>query len=83
MTKLTIRQKKSLYNQQAVKHAISQCTTTNFRIKRKGKHCFYVTFEKAINSFLMNKIAKNLGLEISYQSDVRCIISDNYDTLMC
>ena len=83
MTKLTIRQKKSLYNQQAVKHAIKQCTTTQFKIKRKGKHCFYVTFETAVTSFLINKIAKKLGLEVSYQSDVRCIISDDYDASVC
>lgn len=83
MTKLTVRQKKSLYNQQAVKSAISQCTTTPFRIKRKGKHCFYITFENSINSFLISKIAKKLGLEITYQSDVRCIMSDDYSSSIC
>lgn len=83
MTKLTIRQKKSLYNQQAIGYTIAQCTPTEFRIKRKGKHCFHVTFETAVNSFLMNKIAKKLGLQVSYQSDVRCIISDDYDVSVC
>ena len=83
MTKLTIRQKKSLYNKQAIRYAIAQCTPTEFRIKRKGKHCFYVTFETAVSSFSINKIAKKLGLEVSYQSDVRSIISDNYDVSVC
>ena len=83
MTKLTVRQKKSLYNQQAVKSAISKCTTTPFRIKRKGKHCFYVTFETPVNSFLISKIAKKLGLEVTYQSDVRCIMSDDYSASIC
>lgn len=83
MTKLTIRQKNSLYNQQAIKFAIKQSTSARFKIKQKGKHCFYVTFETEIPSFSINKIAKRLGLEISYQSNVRCIISDEYDASLC
>ena len=79
MTKLTIRQKKSLFNQQAITHAVKKCTLVPFKIKRKGKHCFYITFSDNVNRSLANQIANKLGLQVDYQSDVRCIISDNYD----
>lgn len=83
MTKLTIRQKKSLYNHQKIRHIITQCTNSNFKMKRKGKRCFYITFENPIDTFSINKIAKKLGLQISYKSNVRCIISDDYNISIC
>ena len=82
MTHMTIRSKTSLYNQQGIKTLVNTCTRTPFKIKRKGKHCFYITFACHITPNTANLIATKLGLSISYQSDVRCIISDNFDAFM-
>lgn len=82
MAHLTVRSKKSFYNQQAIAKFISNCTKTPFKIKRKGKHCFYITFDTHIAPTTATLIASKLGLAISYQSDVRCIISDNFDAFM-
>ena len=82
MTNLTVRSKTSLYNQQAITRFISNCTKIPFKIKRKGKHCFYITFACHITPNTANLIATKLWLSISYQSDVRCIISDNFDAFM-
>lgn len=82
MTHLTVRSKTSLYNQQTIARFISNCTRIPFKIKKKGKHCFYITFDNHIPPNTANLIATKLGLSISYQSDVRCIISDNFDAFM-
>ncbi len=79
MTHLTIRQKKSFYNQQGISNIISSYTKTQFLIKRKGKHCFYITFKERVSNNLANTLAAKLGLSVSYSSDVRCILSDYYD----
>lgn len=81
MTHMTIRSKTSLYNQQDIKTLVNTCTRTPFKIKRKGKHCFYITFDKHISPSTASRIASKLGLEVSYTSDVRCILSDNFDAL--
>ncbi len=80
MTHMTIRSKTSLYNQQGIKTLVNTCTRTPFKIKRKGKHCFYITFDKHISPSTASRIAFKLGLEISYKSDVRCILSDNFNS---
>lgn len=79
MTHMTIRSKKSLYNQQGITALVNTCTKIPFKIKRKGKHCFHITFDKHISSSTACRIASKLGLEVSYRSDVRCILSDNFD----
>lgn len=78
MTHLTVRTKNSLYNQQGLTSRIEECTKIPFKIKRRGKHCFNVTFDNPINSKLANKIADNLGLINSYMSSASCIISDDF-----
>lgn len=80
MTHMTIRSKKSLYNQQGITTLVNTCTKIPFKIKRKGKHCFYITFDKHISPSTASGIASKLGLEVSYKSDVRCILSDNFNT---
>lgn len=82
MTHVIIRSKKSLYNQQSITTLVTTCTNIPFKIKRKGKHCFYITFDNHIPSSTASRIASKLGLEISYKSNVRCILSDNFDAFV-
>ena len=81
MTHMTIRFQNSLYNQQGITRLVNACTKIPFKIKRKGKHCFYITFDEHISPSTASRIASKLGLEVSYRSDVRCILSDNFDAL--
>lgn len=79
MTHMTIRFQNSLYSQQGITTLVNACTKIPFKIERKGKHCFYITFDKHISPSTASGIASKLGLEVSYKSDVRCILSDNFN----
>jgi hypothetical protein len=79
MKYLTIRSKSSLYNQQKISHVVSSCSKTSFKIKRKGKHCFNITFSENVPASTLEKVSFKLGLEISYKSDKRYTLTDNFD----
>lgn len=80
MKVLVIRQSKSLYNQQNIKNFLVKFfEPSDFSIKEKGKRSYTIFFKKPVSSSIANHLSKKMGLDITYQSNVRCVLTDAID----
>ena len=76
---LVIKQHKSILNKRNIINCLNKVVVPGtFSIKEKGKRTYTVFFYEPVNDSVAYKVSKRLGLLISYQSDVRCILTDDF-----
>lgn len=79
MKTLVIKQHKSILNKRNVINCLNKVVEPGtFSVKEKGKRTYTVFFYEPVSASVANKVSKQLGLIISYQSDVRCILTDDF-----